>query len=787
MKERNHSRIVKAGVSGLVIMGLVAGCVEYAGHTCWYDHINAKAVERTVEQKENVTPMEAREKEKEKKPEAVSKEETVYATLKADGQTDKIIVSNWLKNSAGAGKVSDVSELEEIVNTKGDETFTQNGENLDWETADADIYYQGVSHDQLPVGMTIQYELDGKEVQPADIVGKSGKLTIRIRYENRSLEYEDEDHPEGSIYTPFIMVTGMVLPVDKFTNVTIDHGQVVSEGDNDIVVAYGMPGLQENLALDDLDLGEGMDLDTDKLNDKMTDTVEITADVKDFSLGSTYTVATADFFRDLDITDSDQMDELDDKMYDIVDASSELVKGTKTLQGGLKTLDQNFDTYAKAIGTVNKGVKTLNKGAKELKKGTKTYTKGADQLLKGVNTYAKGAKTLGKGIKKYVDGVDTMVNGVNTLDKSTSGLPEQYRKFSEGVTGFVSAVGTLLSEANMQQMTDGTQSLQNGIAEVDAGLQAVQDGVSTINDTVNQLKQTEELDQCVSGLETMKTLYTQMAESAQTDAEKQQYQQMAAAVTGALQYIKGGEQVAAGLDAATNGKADGEDDQNGTADLALALSKLQKATDTTSDETNLYTGAGALAESAGTISGYAAQLRGSSADLLSADAQIGTGLTQISNAIGQLKTGGTQIAGNNQTLKEGADAIIKNTGTIQKNSKKLTKNSPVLRKATRTLAGGTKKLASGLAELVESTGAVSDGIAKLSDGSGTLHDGMSQFNDKAILQLQTTVADVGEGTRDLLDRVQVIQKASEEYRSYSGIADGMEGSVKFIMSTEEVK
>lgn len=785
MKDMNHNKVVKAGVSGLVIMGLIAGSVEYAGHTYWYDHVGAKTVEQSVEQKEEVTPAAASTQAEETK--EVSKEETVYATLKADGQTDKIIVSNWLKNSAGAGKVSDVSELEEIVNTKGDETFTQNGEKLDWETEDADIYYQGVSHDQLPVGMSIRYELDGKEVQPADIVGKSGKLKIQIEYVNRSLTEVKIREEEEQVYTPFIMMTGMILPVEKFTNVTIDHGQVLSEGDNDIVVAYGMPGLKESLALDDLDLKDDIDLDTDKINDKMTDTVEITADVKDFSMGSTYTVATADLFKDLDISDMDSLDDLGDKMDDIMDASSQLVDGSKTLQDGLETLDKNFATYSDAIDTVNKGIKDLDKGAGKLNKGTKTYTKGVDALLKGVNTYTSGAKKLGNGVKQYVGGVNTMVDGVNTLDKSTSGLPAQYKTFGDGVKTFVNSVTTLLSEENMKNLTEGIQSLKDGVSQVNAGLMAVQGGVSSLNENAAKLKKTEELDQCVAGLQQMKTMYSQMAEAAGSGAEKQQYQQMAAVVTGAIQYIEGGEQLAAGIDAATNGKVDGDIDQNGAADLAIALSKLQAATDPESSETNLATGTDALSESAGTMSGYAKQLRDSSPALLNGNEQISSGIAQISSAITQLKTGGKQITDNNKTLTDGADSLIKNTGTIQKNSKKITKNSPSLRKATKSLSSGTKKLASGLKKLVKSTGSVADGINQLAEGSGDLNDGMKEFDRKAIEKLNNKVADVSESVSDLTDRVKRVQKASQEYKSYSGLAKDMDGSVKFIMSTEEIK
>lgn len=785
MKEKNYNKVVKAGVSGLVIMGLLAGSVEYAGHTYWYEHAGAKVVEQEKVQTEQVTPAAAPKQEEDQT--AVSKEETVYATLKSDGQTDKIIVSNWLKNSANAGAVSDLSSLKDIVNTKGDEKFTQDGESINWETAGEDIYYQGTGQEQLPVGISIQYTLDGKEVKPAEIIGKSGKLTMKIQYSNESRSKVKIDEKSEEIFTPFVMMTGMILPVEKFTNVEIDHGHVVSEGDNDIVVAYGVPGLRESLALDDMDLSKEIDLDTDKMNDKLTDTVEITADVKDFSMGPTYTVATTDLFKDLDITNMDDVEELEDKMDEILDASTELVDGSQTLREGLETLDESFETYSSAIGKVNKGVKTLDAGAKKLKKGTKTYTKGVDTLLKGVNTYTGGAKKLSKGVKQYVGGVNTMVDGVNTLDKSTSGLPGQYKTFSEGVKTFINSVITLLSEDNMKKLTEGVQGLQNGISQVDAGLEAVQGGVASINENAAKLKKTEELEQCVAGLQQMKAMYAQMAENAGTAEEKQQYQQMAATVTGAIQYIEGGEQLAAGIVAATNGKSDGDADQNGGADLAVALSKLQAATDPDSTETNLSTGVAALAESTEAMSGYAKQLRDNSSALLNGNEQINNGITQISSAITQLKNGGKQITGNNKALTDGADSIIKNTGSIQKNSKKLTKNSPSLRKATKTLAGGTKTLAAGFKKLIKSTGTVANGIGKLSDGSDTLNEGMKKFDQEAIRKLTDSVTDVTDSVGDLTDRVKGVHKASEEYKSYSGLAEGMDGSVKFIMSTEEVK
>lgn len=779
---KDQKKILKIGVSGMLAAGLLVSSLDYASHSFLYDHVGVKAAEQT----QTIEPRAIEVKDTNPDLE-VSKEETVYAVLGTDGSVNKVIVSNWLKNSGSADGVADVSELQDIVNTKGDEKFTQNGDQLNWETSNEDIYYQGSTSEELPVSMAIHYELDGAEVKPEDIIGKSGKLKITIQYSNHSTQMVKVNGSKEEIYTPFVMITGMILPVEKFTNVSIDNGQVISEGDNDIVVGYGMPGLSESLNLKGLDLGDDLDLNTDKIQDKLTDTVEITADVTDFSIGATYTVATSDLFQDVELDDLEDIDDLDEKIDDIKDASSQLIDGSEELQDGLETLDENFETYSDAIDTVNSGVKTLDNGAKKLNKGTKTYTKGVDTLVKGVNDYAGGAKQLSQGVKTYVSGVKSLSDGIDTLHKSTADLPEQYKVFGDGVKTYVDSVGTLLSEKNMKQMTEGTEALQDGVAQVDSGVKAVQGGVSKINETVNKLKKTEELEQCVAGLRQMKSMYSQMAEAAETDAEKQQYQQMAAAVTGAIQYMEGGEQVAAALDAATNGKADGDADQNGKSDLALALSQIQAATDTESEEQNLYTGAKALKESSQTISGYAKQLRDSSPDLLKGNTMISNGIGQLSKAIGQLKAGSKQITDNNKTLTDGADAIIKNTDTLTKGAKKLQKNSPSLRKATKQLSSGTKTLVNGLKKLVKSTGDVADGINKLADGSGDLSEGMNEFNDEAVVKLTDTITDVKDGVQELKDRVKGVSNASQDYQSFSGLAQGMQGKVKFVMTTEEVK
>lgn len=720
---KNMKRILALGLTGLLTAGLLTGSVEYAGHTFAVD-----AMAASVSSTEKVKTSESGGLDKDD----VSKQETVYVNTDAAGQVKDVVVSDWLKNSGINGTVKDVSDLTDIENVKGDEKFTQSGDSLTWNTGDKDIYYQGKTDKDLPVSMNITYKLDGKETAPKDLIGKSGKVEMTIKYTNHSKQTVSLGGKQTDIYTPFMMVTGMILPVDKFENVTIDNGTLVSEGDNDVVVAYGFPGLAESLDLDNLDFGDDMDIDTSKISDKITDTVTIKADVKNFEMNSTYTVATNQLFNELDFDKIDDMDDFTDKIDDLTDASSQLVNGSKKLHEGTEKLSDSFSEYADAVKTAKDGVGTLKDGAGTLKTGIVSYTKGTDKLLNGVTTYVKGAKTLSKGVQAYTTGTSQLVDAIGQLRTATKDLPAQYEKLGSGVDTYVASVNKLLAKDNMDQMTTGTKSLKEGIGQLDDGLGQAQQGIASLNAAANKLKKTDELDQCVAGLEAMEKQYEAAAAAGDASAK-----QAAAALQGAIQYIQGGEQVADAVDAATNGKADGDADKNGQTDLAVALATMKAATDKTATGQNLYTGAASLETAAGTMSGYASQLRDSS-----------------------------------KALTEGA--------------KKLTGNSSKLRKGAVQLQQGTGTLFAGMTKLVNATGAVSDGISSLNDGASTLENGMNEFDKQGISKIADAVTEMLDSADDLNDRLSKISSISGDYTSFSGNADGMDGSVKFIMATEEL-
>ena len=206
----------------------------------------------------------------------IKKQESVYVNAAADGSVSKITVSDWLKGAnETTGTINDISDLKNISNVKGDEAFKQNGKDVDWSGAGKDIYYQGESDEKLPVDMKITYKLDGKEIAAKDMLGKSGKVEIHVAYTNKSSRKKKIDGKETTIYTPFVMVTAMVLSSDHFENVEVDNARVVNDGDNQMIIGMGVPGMAENLDL------------SDDMADKIPSDFTVTADTKDFTIGNT--------------------------------------------------------------------------------------------------------------------------------------------------------------------------------------------------------------------------------------------------------------------------------------------------------------------------------------------------------------------------------------------------------------------------------------------------------------------------------------------------------------------
>ena len=316
----------------------------------------------------------------------VDKDETVYVFAKANGDVDNILVNETLKNRDKSDKIEDTTDLKDIVNVKGDETFTQNGNKITWDAAGNEISYQGTTDRQLPVSVKATYYLDGNEISPEDLAGKSGKVKIRLDYTSNETVTKDVNGKDEDISVPFIAVSGMVLG-DNFTNIQVTNGKYLAQGDSNIVVGYAVPGLDSGVK------DAAKDLDTE-----IPDYVEVSADVTDFSLDMTVTMlvngSEMDYSGDLDLTDLDDLTEaLSSAGNQLADGSGELSDGAGQVSEGAGTLASKMGDLTTGAGSLKAGMETLSSSSGDLASGVAVIDQSAQSIANGINTLDTAVNT----------------------------------------------------------------------------------------------------------------------------------------------------------------------------------------------------------------------------------------------------------------------------------------------------------------------------------------------------------------------------------------------------------
>ncbi len=382
----------------------------------------------------------------------VDKEETVYVFTDANGNTDHILVSDWLKNKTGAKTIEDSSDLKDIENVKGDETFDGSGDKITWNADGSDIYYQGTSTKQSPVSIKLTYYLDDKEVTPEEIAGKSGKVKIRFDYTNNETQEVEVNGKTETIHVPFVVLSGLVLSNDNFKNIEVTNGKLISEGNNSIIAGIAMPGLKDSLQIN------SKDLDTDKVN--VPEYVEITADATDFSLDMTMSMVLSDILDDLSFN-SDDIDtsELTDSMDQLTDATDQLLDGTKQLADGTGTLKEKVGEFNEGLRTLDNGIGQYTAGTAQLASGIGELKSGTNQLAAGVPQLTKGVKQLKNGAVSAKKGADQLVAGYAGTDKSAGA--------ASGAKSLASGAKTL--NKSMATADQGAQQLKAGADQIVAG------------------------------------------------------------------------------------------------------------------------------------------------------------------------------------------------------------------------------------------------------------------------------------------------------------------------------
>jgi len=806
----------------------------------------------------------------------IGKEETVYVLADSTGKERKVIVSDHLINDENKDTIEDASTLKDIENVKGDETFKQDGSKLTWQADGNDIYYQGTSTKETPVSQTITYSLDGKEVKPEELAGKSGKVTIRFDYTNNETVKTKIDGKEEEIYVPFAAISGMVLD-DSFSNVKVTNGKVISDGKNNIVVGYALPGLKESLDVDDSDFDGDVSI---------PDYVEVTADVENFSLSTTMTVVmnATNFISkdgDADLSEVDDMlDTLTDATDQLKDGSGELADGVDTLKSkmgefkdgvgtlknGIKDYTDGASTLSTGIGTLKSGVDTLAgsvptliSGVGTLKDGSASAAKGASSLKDGAGTLKKGAKDVSTGANTLSNGVKDLSTGANTLSGGASDLSTGADTLSAGATSLSDGANTLSSGA--ASLNDGVQSIATNMKTLVSGTQSVSDGAAQLNTGVGTLIGT--LNKMGTDLAETKASIGEISEDTANNAVLQYASLQNALIQGIVAETKGDTTAANDIYAQVVSQIGGTIGVDSISDVAGASAAIQKISslisqtslkvgegvgmigvidtvsrkltepDTQEQITKLQQGAASLAEGAGKVAQGASQLStgadaaaaGSAqvaqgaADLATGAETLKTGAADLATGAGTLKKGASDLATGATKLKKGAGDLATGAGKVADGASTLHKGASDLSDGLNTLDGGigqlkekagslstgadqlksgTDQLATGASTLVsnnqklndgagtlsDGTDAIIDGVGELSDGAHQLADGITEFSEDGIDEI---INSYNGDIEPLVDRIQAVLDAGADYQTYTDIADGVNGSVKFIIKTDAVK
>ena len=321
---------------------------------------------------------------------SISKSETVYAVMNGDGSIKSTTVSEHLYSASGLSGVTDKTTLTDIQNTESDAEFTQNGEELVWNTDDTDVYYKGNTDKALPIDVKVTYALDGQEAALEDLIGKSGHLTVTVALKNNETGTVNVNGKDRTIVTPLITAVGVILGGDA-SNVTAEHGMVESAAKSSVAAFVTLPGVKDSLSglLPD---------EVDSIEDYLQDTVTVEADVTELTCPqvmvacatSTAALGTSNVFDLSSINDlTDGINQLNDAMSQLMDGASQLVDGTSQLANGVLAL---LD-----------GANTLNNGAAALDDGL-------GQLTNGLDTLSANNSALNAGAQKVADGVLASAN-----------------------------------------------------------------------------------------------------------------------------------------------------------------------------------------------------------------------------------------------------------------------------------------------------------------------------------------------------------------------------------------
>lgn len=845
LKEKLKSKYIVRVVAGVLTIALVGTGI---GATAVFAEKNSTAV--TAEADSTTGSSKDADDIADKLMDSVSlkdndadKDESVYLISDANGNVNKTIVVDHLKNKDKKDTLEDASNLSDIENVKGKEKFTQSGDKLTWQAGGKDIYYQGTATEEPPVTQKVTYYLDGKEISPEDLAGKSGKVKIRFDYTNTTSYTETVNGEKQTVSVPFAAITGLVLG-DGFENIEVTNGKAEVSDSSSVVLGYALPGLKDSLGIKDKDLDGDVNI---------PEYMEMTADVENFSMPAamTFVVNASDYVS----TDGIDTSDLDDMINDLKDASTQLQDGSKTLAEGTDTLSDGLSTLQSKLGTFASGVGTLKSGLKTYTDGVSTLSGGLNKLNSNVPTLSNGITTLNSSAKSLNDGVALLNATVSAkftdsekktlLDQVHSTLESQKSEIEKQAQTTVASQKTAIQKQAQSavdlQKTDIQKQAQSTVADQKEDIEkkaqaAVDDQKEQIKsvaaETVKQ-QETEIKNQAASAVEQeftsgktdyitneakkqlasikpviesgVKAQFVQkMAEKNHAitdyDSAKTFFDQNVGMKDGAAEACvneqidtiinnlagsvastaKDASKIAAGEAAYTAASQTAGEAAYTGASLAAGTAAYTAARQTAGEAA--YAGASLAATTAAYTGASQAATTAAYTGAVSGAEQAT--ITSAEQTKATVAASINQKQANGYSLVTGMKALADGTQTLYNSVPTLTSGIKQLVDGSNTLVANNAQLNSGASQLADGTNQIVSGVDQLTTGSKTLSEGAHTLADGMVQFNEegiNKILDAYNGDlKPFTDKLQAVIDAGEEYQTYSAITDGQTGSVKFI-------
>lgn len=737
----------------------------------------------------------------------VEKKETSYLILNADGSVQEQITSDWLHSDDGFDAVTDESDLSDIQNLKSDVMPEQSGNTLKWTTDETDIYYQGKNSAQAPVGVSIEYTLDGKAVTADELKGQSGHLVATVKLTNNTGEEVTVNGKKRTVYTPFFTVAAAVLPSENFKNITTEHGLVESDSKTQVACYLAMPGMKE--AVSDL-LPDSFD----KLDDLMLDTLTLEADVTDCTV-PTFLFAAAPSLSDLDL--DEVSDELGDTMDELTDAIDQLKDGSGALDDAVGTLVKSLDTFASSYSQFDAGVDSALNGTQTLANGTENLLENAQLLATKTGELSLGAIQLQNSTAQLAGVMNQqLVPGLVEASEKKTALEDKMTELS----GKLETVEIPDMTALKAQLGAGAEQVFDGAAS--GAAKAASEAAASNAATVASQKTAEvikgNVQQAADNATVGADQVADQAAALSTDVFQGGYKTALEELLSDPNFLTEDQKnaILAKIDVPASPSSEITDTVTAklsdAATVAVKAAMGQVVNDIDSDTIASTVGpkvaeqvAPAVTEKVTSSEKLAAAKQSAVQQVAAAIPDINT--DELKSLMGEFKdlssqagemmdsvdtlTGALYNAENpadTNTVVGAANAISDGAAKLGSGASQLATGTSAFATGVGTLDAGTNQLLGGMETLSSSSKTVSNAIGQFQSGGAELKDGTSKLSD-GMTEFSDTINDKLDGLSEITDPdstlarvIDIIKDRADSFKG-SGRADGTDMTVSYVMRT----